>query len=100
MAGRQHRGTEIARGFEKIAKLDRLIAFHAWHRRLAGDIARGETIDHCSFEAIFVIENVMRNADAFGHGTGIVDIAPGAAGTLTMGRGAMVVELQRNEDDV
>src|SRR5262249_11699119 len=36
MASRQHRGSELARGHQQIAKFDRLIAFDAWHRRFAG----------------------------------------------------------------
>ena len=42
----------------------------------------------------------MRNADALGDVAGVVDVLPGAAGALAMGRGAMIVELQRDADDV
>ena len=42
----------------------------------------------------------MRNADALGDRAGVVDVLAGAAGALAMGRGAMVVELQRHADDV
>ena len=66
MTGRQHLGAEIARGVEQVAKLDRLVAVDAGHRRLAGDIALGEAVDHRCLEAALVVEHVMRNADAFG----------------------------------
>ena len=42
----------------------------------------------------------MWNADAFGNRAGIVNIAAGATCPLAMGRRAMVVELQRDPDDV
>ena len=42
----------------------------------------------------------MRNADPLGDIAGIVDVLPGAAGALAMGGGAMIVELQRDADDV
>ena len=42
----------------------------------------------------------MRNADPLGDGAGVVDVAAGAAGALAMGRRAVIVELQRDADDV
>ena len=64
------------------------------------EIAVGETVDHRLAEAAFVIEHVMRNADALGDAPGVVDVLAGAAGALAMDRGAVVVELQRDADDV
>ena len=100
VAGGQNAGAKLACGSEKVAELDRLVAFEARHRRLAGDVTVGEAIDHRLLEAALVVEHVMRNADAFGNGAGIVNIAAGATGPLAMGRRAMVVELQRDPDDV
>src|SRR5580658_2554347 len=100
MPGRQYRGTEVARGLQQIAEFYRLIAFHTRHRRLADDVAFGETVDHRFLETVLVVEDVMRNADARGHRAGVMDVAPGAAGTLAVSRRAMVVELQRDADDV
>ena len=100
MPGRQDLGAELARGFQKIAKLDRLIALDARHRRLAGDVALGEAVDHRFLEAALVVEHVMRNTDALGHGARVMDIAAGAARTLAMRRRAMVVKLQRDADHV
>ena len=42
----------------------------------------------------------MRNAEPFGDVARVVDILPGAAGALAVGGGAVVVELQRDADDV
>ena len=100
MAGRQNLGAELARGLEQVAELDRLIAFDARHRRLAGHIALGEAVDHRLLEAALVVEHVMRNADALGDRARVVDIAAGATGALAVGRRAMIVELERDADDV
>ena len=100
MAGRQHLGAEFARGDQQIVELDRHVAVDARHRRLAVDIALGEAVDHRFLEAALVVEHVMRNADALGHAAGVVDVLAGAAGALAVGRGAVVVELQRHADDV
>jgi hypothetical protein len=35
----------------------------------------------CRFEALFVVEDVVRNAEPVGDAAGIVDVLPGAAGT-------------------
>src|SRR5215470_6733776 len=100
MAGRQYRGAELARGHQQIAKLDRLIAFDAWHRSFAGDVAFREPVDDRFFEPPLVVEHVVRNADPRRHGARVVNIATGAAGTFAMRRRAMVVELERDADNV
>ena len=100
MAGREHLGAEFARGAEQVAELDRLVAFDAGHRRLAGDIALGKAVDHRLLEAALVVEHVVGNADALRHRARVVDVLAGATGALAMGRGAVVVELQRHADDV
>ena len=100
MPGGQRRGAELARGLQQIAELDRAVALDARHRRLAGGIAVGEIVDHLLAESALVVQHVMRNADPLGDVAGIVDVLPGAAGALAMGGRAMVVELQRDADDV
>src|SRR5450759_3299112 len=100
MASRQHIGAELARGDQQVVEFDRHVAFDARHRRLAGDVALGEAINHCFLEAALVVEHVMRNADALGNAARIIDVLPGAAGALAVGGGAVVVELQRDADHV
>ena len=100
MPGRQRRGAEFARGLEQIAKLDRAVALDARHRRLARGVAVGEIVDHRFAKAALVVQHVMRDADPLGDIAGIVDVLPGAAGALAMGGRAMIVELQRDADDV
>jgi len=94
------RSAELARGREQIAELDRAVALDARHRRFAERVAVGEIVDHLFAKAALVIEHVMRDADPLGDVAGIVNVAPGAAGALAMGGGAVVVELQRDADHV
>ncbi len=100
VAGRQHLGAELARGRKQVAKLDRAVALDTRHRGLARDIARREAVDHHLLEAILIVEHVVGNADPLGHEPSVVNILPGAAGALAVGRGAMIVELQRHSHDV
>src|SRR5450759_2771563 len=100
MAGRQHVGAELARGDQQVVEFDRHVAFDAGHRRLAGDVALGEAVDHRFLEAAFVVEHVMRNADALGNAARIIDVLPGAAGALAVAGGAVVIELQRDADHI
>ena len=100
VAGRQHLGAKLLRRTEQIVKLDRHIAVDAGHRRLAIDVALREAVDDRFPEAPLIVEHVVRNADAFGDGAGVVNVLTGAAGTLAMRRRAVVVKLQRDADDV
>ena len=100
VAGRQNLGAEFARGREQIAELDHHVAVDARHRRLARHVAFGKTVDHRFLEAAFVVEHVVRDADALGDRARVVDVLAGAAGALAVGGGAMVVELQGHADDV
>ena len=100
VAGRQHLGAELARGRQQVAELDRLVALHAWHRRLARHVALGEAVDHHFLEAALVVEHVVRDADALGDAARVVDVLAGAAGALAVGGGAVIVKLQGHADDV
>jgi hypothetical protein len=100
MTGGKHGRAELARGAQKIAKLDCLVAVDARHRGLAADIALGKPVDHLLLEAAFIIEDVMRNADLCRHPPRVMDILPGAAGARPVRRGAMVIELQGDADYV
>src|SRR5215470_4043095 len=53
-----------------------------------------------SAKAALIIQHVMRDADGGRDIARIMDVAPGAAGALAVGRSAMVVKLQRDADDV
>ncbi len=100
VAGRQRRGAEVARRRQKVGELDRLVAHHARHRRLARNVARGELVDHGLAEALLVVEHVVRDAEGVGDAAGVVDVLTGAAGALAVGRLAVVVELERHPDHI
>ena len=100
MAGGQNVGAEFARGDQQILELDRHVAGDAGHRRLAGDVAFGEAVDHRFLEAAFIVEDVMRYADTLGDAAGVVDVLAGAAGAFAVGGGAVVVKLQGDADHV
>src|SRR5215212_4941755 len=100
MAGRQYLGAQFARGGEKVAEFDRLIAVDAWNRSLARHVARCEAIDNRLLETAFVVEHVVRNTDALGNRTRIMNILPGTARALAVRCSAVVVELQRHANDI
>src|SRR5713226_2208554 len=100
MAGGERRGAEIARGRQKIAKLDPLIAADAGDRRLAAAIAISEIVDDLPLEPALVIENVMGDAETLCDAPGIGDVLASAARALAPRSRAMVVELQRDADDL
>src|SRR5579871_1676211 len=100
VARRKHLCAKLARGLEQIAKLDRAIALNARDRRFAGGVALGKGIDHRFPKTLLVIEHVVRNPDSLRDVARIVDILACTAGALAMGRGAMVVKLQRDADNV
>jgi len=100
MPGRERGRAKVPRRVEQIVELDRLVAGDAGHRRLARDVGLGEAVDHRLLEARFVVEHVVRNADMRRDRTRIMHVAAGAARSLAVYRGAVIVELQRHADDV
>jgi hypothetical protein len=100
VTGRQHIGTQVARHLHQVDELHRLVAGNAGHRRLALLIGIGKGGDHRALEALFIVQHVMRNTQRRRHPARIMDVLPGAAGTLAMGRLAMIVKLEGNADDV
>ena len=100
VACRQTVGVQILRGFQQVAELHRLIAAHAGDWGRARQILVGEFLDHRLAEPAFIVENVMWESHLLRHTPCVVNVAPGAAGALFRQRGAMVVELKRDADDV
>ena len=100
VAGRQRIGAEFLGRGQEIGELDGLVAGDAGDRRLAGDIAFHERVDDRVAEALLVVEHVMGNAERFADAARIVDVLAGAAGAGAVDGGAMIVELQRDAEDV
>ena len=100
MTCRKCGGAKLARGGQQIAELDRAVALDAGHRRFTRCITVREILDHGLAEAAFIVQHVVRNAEAFSDIAGVMNVLPGAAGPLAMSRGAMIVKLQGDPDDV
>jgi hypothetical protein len=98
--GRQNLSAELARGDQQIVELDRHVAFDARHRRFTVNVALGKTVDDRFLEAAFVVEHVVRDADALGNAPRIVNVLASAAGALAMDRSAVVVKLQCHPNHV
>jgi len=98
VAGGQGVGTELARGGQQVAELDRLVAADAGNRRLAAHIGVGEVVDHLGAKAALVVQDIMRDAEVVGHVAGVVHVLPGATGAAAPDRGTVVVELQGDAD--
>ena len=100
VAGRQRAGAKFARGCEEVAELDALVAADARNRGLATAIAVGEILDHRFAKPRLVIKHVMRDAEALGDARRVAHILPGAARALFAARRTVVIELQRDADDL
>lgn len=100
MTRRQRLRAQVTGRVEQVVELYLLVAADAGNRRLPGDVAVGEGIDHRVLEALLVVEHVMRNAERLGDAARVVDVLPRAAGAGAVRRLAVVVKLQRHPDDV
>ena len=100
VSGRHAVGLQIPRRRQQVAELDPLVAADAGHRRRPGEIGVGELVDHAFPEAVLVVEHVVREPHRLGDPPRVVNVAPGAAGALPACGRAVVVELQRDADDV
>ena len=97
---RQRVGAQFAGGLQQVGELDRLVAGDARNRRLAGDVAFGEGVDHRLAKTLLVVEHVMGNAELLGNRARVADVLACAARARAMHRRAVVVKLQRDADDV
>src|SRR4029077_11932374 len=100
MSGRERSRAEILCGLQHIGELDLLVAGNARHRGLALEIAVGKRAHHLVGEALFVVQHVMRDVQRLGHSGSILDVLPGAARAFAPDGLAMIVELERDADDV
>ena len=98
--GRQHIGVDLARGRHQIAELHSLVTRHARDRRFPANIGIGEAVDDVGAEPGLIVEHVMGNVQPVGDPAGIVDILAGTAGLGFTDRRAVIVELQRDTDDI
>ena len=100
VAGRQAVGVQVARGLQQVGELDDLVAADTGQRRLAAQVAVGEIVDHALPEARFVVQHIVRKPRPLGDPAGIADVLPCAAGARPAHSRAVIVELQRDADNV
>ncbi len=100
MTGRQGGSAQVLCRGQHIAKLYAFIAAHTGDRRFARQITVGEVIHHAFAERVFIVENIMRNAELISHLSRIVNILPCTARTNAPHRFPMIIKLQRNPDDI
>ncbi len=93
-------GAEIARGGEQIGELDGLIAAHARDRGAAFEVAIDEIVDDGVLKAIFVVQQIVRNAEGIGDAPRIDDVLARATSAAFHGRCAHIVKLQGDAHDV
>src|ERR1035437_3754268 len=84
-----------------------VIAQAARDRRASGKILRDERTHHVFFEAVLLVDDVIRNAKRLGHAACIVNVVDGAAAplhglghALVTSQSALVPQLKRESDDV
>jgi hypothetical protein len=94
MAGRETVCTELLRKCDEIDELHALVAARAWHGGATARIFVDETVDYAVPETAFIVEHVMRDAEAVGDLPGVVDILPGATRTCAPDCFPMIVKLE------
>ncbi|MNJ34845.1 hypothetical protein D3C77_295710 [compost metagenome] len=100
VAGGHRLGAQVAGHVQQVAELHRLIAADAGDGSLALQIGIRELVDHRVLETVFIVEDVVRDADQVGGQASVVDVLTGAAGALLLQRFAVVVELERHAHHV
>src|SRR5262245_45198302 len=92
--------TKLAGQREQVAKLDALVTPYARYRRLPRGVGVRKVFDHGATKPVFVIEDVVRNAQHASHVPRIVNVLPRTASALLLGGAALVIQLKRHADDI
>jgi hypothetical protein len=98
MAGGEAISTEVPSQTKQVREFDSHVAPNAGDGSPPAQIFIGELINHCFAKAAFVIENIMCNADAIGHGARIANVLPCAAAAHPTDSLAMIIQLERDPD--
>ena len=108
VAGGDAAGADGARGLQQLIELEMVVAERAGNRRAPGEILADERPDHILLEALFLVDDVVGNAEVLGHAARVVHVIErtAAAGlgrvgnAVLAGQAGLVPELQREADDV
>src|SRR5690606_40881093 len=79
---------------------DLLVEGYERNGRLAGQIAVGKCRNYGAFEAVLVVQDVVRDAKLLSHPPGIMNVLAGTAAPRAGRCRAVVIELQSYADDV
>ncbi len=101
-------GADGAGGLQKLIELDVVVAQRAGNWRAAGEILVDEGADHILLETLFLIDDVIRNAEVLSDTASVIDVVQGTAtaclrcvgDTLLAGQARLIPELQREADDI
>ena len=73
----------------------------------SGEILADERLDDLGFEALLLVDDVVRDVELFGYMAGVVDVVDGTAAALdsfghalVTGQAALVPELEGEADEV
>ncbi len=100
MTGGQRGCTKFAGRVKQIVELYLLIADDTWYWRFAARIAVSKAFNDALFEAFFIVQNIVRDAKSIGNGSRIIYVLTGTTCAFFSRSLAMIVQLQRNADDV
>ena len=78
-------GADGARGLEELIELEVIVAKRAGNGRAAGEVLADEGTDNILLEALFLIDDVVGDAEALGDTAGVIHIVQGTA-TAGLGR--------------
>src|ERR1035438_689434 len=100
MAGGDFVGSDLTGDDEKLIELEMIVAEAAGDGCASGEILFDKGTHNIALKALFVIDDVVGNAECFGDATGVVDIVDRTAATLdgfghadVSGEAALVPEL-------
>ncbi len=97
MAGRQTVGAQIARQLQQVGEFRPILHWTQGMACARPDIRRRSDRPPGA-ETVFMVEDIMRDAQAIAHRARVADVAPRAAGARAAHRLAMVIELQGDAD--
>ena len=107
VAGGNLVGSDLAGDDEKLIELEVIVAEAAGDGRASREILFDKGANDIALEALFVVDDVVGDAESFGDAAGVVDVIDGAAAALdgfghagVAGETALVPELHGESDEV
>ncbi len=74
VAGGDAAGADGARGLEELVELEMVVAERTGDRRPAGEVLGDERPHHILLEALFLVDDVVGNAEVLGDAAGVVHV--------------------------